>query len=308
MQVSLTHNIAAATCDNNKDDWTCNAAIQATAVGSSTTGMTSAGISGGADVTSTVAGTDGFGIIGRGQVRGSGVGIGSGAYLVGLRSTATGKALGAEISSYNNVASTDCTVVTATNIGDCDGLAVVARGVGTSYNSTAVKIYKFAPSLGWAEGITTNVDGIRDTAINLQDSATTGLNIAGTRTSAIVTAATAGGIKINGAINQFGAAAGAPAHLASGQLTAPALTSCGTGSPSIVGTDTAGTITTGTNATGCIITFNVAYVAAPHCVVTWQTTPAASQSYTISTTAITLTQTSASGRLVNYVCIGRSGG
>ena len=107
---------------------------------------------------------------------------------------------------------------------------------------------------------------------------------------------------------RFGSIAGTPAHLASGQTTAPALTSCGTGSPSIVGTDTAGTVTTGTNATGCVITFNVAYAAAPHCIVTWQTTPAASQSYTVAAGAITLTQTSASGRLVNYVCIGLSGG
>ncbi len=117
-----------------------------------------------------------------------------------------------------------------------------------------------------------------------------------------------GRLNVGGTNNEFGNAAGVPAHISSSQLTAPALTSCGTGSPSIVGTDTAGTITTGTSAAGCVITFNVAYAAAPHCVVNWQTTPAASQSYTVSASAITLTQTSASGRLVNYVCVGRAGG
>ena len=107
---------------------------------------------------------------------------------------------------------------------------------------------------------------------------------------------------------QFGSGSGVPAHIASGQTTAPALTSCGTGSPSIVGTDTAGTVTMGTSATGCVITFNVAYAAAPHCVVTWQATPLVSQSYVISSTAITLTQTATSGDLVNYICVARSGG
>lgn len=88
-----------------------------------------------------------------------------------------------------------------------------------------------------------------------------------------------------------------------GSTTAPALTSCGT-TPAIVGTDLAGTVTMGTSATGCIITFNAAKSAAPHCVVTWIATPLASQSYTTSTTAITLTQTSASNNVAKYICIG----
>lgn len=69
-----------------------------------------------------------------------------------------------------------------------------------------------------------------------------------------------------------------------------------------------GTVTMGTTATGCVITFNVAYVAAPHCTVTWQATPLVSQSYTVSNTAITLTQTATSGDLVNYICVAQSGG
>lgn len=111
-----------------------------------------------------------------------------------------------------------------------------------------------------------------------------------------------------GTLLQFGTATGAPAHLASGQTTAPALTSCGT-SPAIVGTDTAGTVTMGTGTpTGCVITFNVAYVAAPHCVVQWIATPLASQSYATSTTAITLTQTATSSNVAKYMCVGQAGG
>lgn len=92
-----------------------------------------------------------------------------------------------------------------------------------------------------------------------------------------------------------------------GSGTAPALTSCGT-TPAIIGTDVAGTVTMGTTATGCVITFNVAYIAAPHCLVTWIATPLASQSYATSTTAITLTQTSASNNVAKYFCAAQPGG
>lgn len=88
-----------------------------------------------------------------------------------------------------------------------------------------------------------------------------------------------------------------------GSTTAPALTSCGT-TPAIVGTDLAGTVTMGTTATGCVITFNSAKSAAPHCVVTWIATPLASQSYVTSTTAITTTQTSATNNVLKYICVG----
>ena len=105
----------------------------------------------------------------------------------------------------------------------------------------------------------------------------------------------------------FGTATSVPLHLASAQTTAPVLTSCGTGSPTIVGSDTAGTITMGTSATGCIATFNVSYTSAPHCTVTWRATPLLSQSYVVAAATITLTQTSASGNLVDYVCVAPAG-
>lgn len=93
-----------------------------------------------------------------------------------------------------------------------------------------------------------------------------------------------------------------------GTGTAPALTSCGT-SPAITGTDLAGTVTMGTGTpTGCVITFNVPYAAAPHCVVTWIATPLASQSYVTSATAITLTQTATSSNVAKYFCVAQAGG
>jgi hypothetical protein len=88
----------------------------------------------------------------------------------------------------------------------------------------------------------------------------------------------------------------------------PVLSSCGTTPALTTGsTDTAGTVTMGTTATGCVITFGTAHAAAPACIVTWRATPLASQSYTTSTAALTLTQTSTSNNLIDYVCIGRGG-
>lgn len=107
---------------------------------------------------------------------------------------------------------------------------------------------------------------------------------------------------------QYGATNGVPIHIGTAQTTAPALSSCGT-SPAIVGTDEAGEVTMGTGTpTGCVITFNQAYVGAPLCVVTWQATPLASQSYAVSNTAITLTQTATDSNKVNYICRARAGG
>jgi fibronectin-binding autotransporter adhesin len=116
-----------------------------------------------------------------------------------------------------------------------------------------------------------------------------------------------GRLNVGGTINQFGSTT--PSHIASGQTTPPALTSCGSGSPTNTGgTDTAGTVTMGTSATGCTITFNVAYTGTPNCIVVWPAQALASQSYTVSNTAITLTQTSTSGNKVVYHCIAPSGG
>lgn len=85
--------------------------------------------------------------------------------------------------------------------------------------------------------------------------------------------------------------------------TAPGLSACGT-SPAISGNDMHGTVTMGTAApAGCVITFALVYATAPTCRVTWRTNIASMQ-YTVSTTAITLTQTATSSNLIDYDCWG----
>ena len=83
--------------------------------------------------------------------------------------------------------------------------------------------------------------------------------------------------------------------------TAP--TPTGTGSPTIASgsTDTAGEVTSGASATSVVITFATAKTNAPFCTVTPQTQLAAF-AYTISTTAITITQTATTGEKIDYHC------
>ena len=111
---------------------------------------------------------------------------------------------------------------------------------------------------------------------------------------------------LNGA-NTFSALTTFTGHVAGG-TSPPVLSSCGT-SPTILGDDKDGQVTMGTGSpTGCTITFASAYTAVPMCVVTWQATPLASQSYTVANTAITLAQTATSSNKVNYHCAAQNGG
>lgn len=85
------------------------------------------------------------------------------------------------------------------------------------------------------------------------------------------------------------------------QVTAPTVT--GTGSPTIAtsSTDESGEVTSGASATSVVITFNLTHTNAPFCVVTPQST-LISFAYTLSNTAITITQTATSSEKINYRC------
>lgn len=86
--------------------------------------------------------------------------------------------------------------------------------------------------------------------------------------------------------------------------TIPVLSSCGT-NPSMVGSDDHGTVTTGATAGGCTITFGNPWIKAPTCTLSEQTGSVVNAfSYTVSATAIVVTQTAIGGGIVDYVCRG----
>lgn len=84
--------------------------------------------------------------------------------------------------------------------------------------------------------------------------------------------------------------------------TIPVVT--GTGTPTITtgSTDTSGEVTGGVSATSIVITFSASKTNAPFCTVTSQTQLAAF-TYTISTTAITITETATTGDKIDYICM-----
>lgn len=97
---------------------------------------------------------------------------------------------------------------------------------------------------------------------------------------------------------------GAGAHI--GILgTAPTISSCGTSpSASATASDTAGTVTQGTTATGCTLTFATAFATTPHCVVSsWSANTSVVAISAVSTTALTVANTSADNNKFTYHCL-----
>src|SRR5882762_4514473 len=94
-----------------------------------------------------------------------------------------------------------------------------------------------------------------------------------------------------------------PGHINSNNRVGlpPVLSSCGT-TPSFTGSDTALRLTTGSAATTCTVTFGVAHITAPACVITPQGA-AVQPTYTVSATAISMTVDVAS-TVYNIICMG----
>jgi hypothetical protein len=98
-----------------------------------------------------------------------------------------------------------------------------------------------------------------------------------------------------------------------GQNAVPTLTTstsvCGGSTATVKGTGVSGQVTEGSTAsTSCVVTFPVAYVTAPECFVSLNNTADGSLKCSTTTTAMTVTQTSASSNVMNYLVIGLPGG
>jgi hypothetical protein len=95
---------------------------------------------------------------------------------------------------------------------------------------------------------------------------------------------------------------------------APALTTsgstCGGSTAALTGgSDVSGQVAEGSSAsTSCVITFSKAFVTAPECFVSLNNVADGSLKCATSTTALTVTQTSASSNVLNYLVVGLPGG
>lgn len=87
--------------------------------------------------------------------------------------------------------------------------------------------------------------------------------------------------------------------------TAPAVSSCGTGSPSVAGTDVAGRITIGTGTpSSCTLTFANAYATAPSCTVGDETTSLLLKGIASTTTLVITAVAFGNGDTISYICLG----
>ena len=86
---------------------------------------------------------------------------------------------------------------------------------------------------------------------------------------------------------------------------APVITSCGTTPSAVTGSDLAGSVTAGTGTpTACTITFSAAFSAVPRCAV-FSNPQLAAFSWTISATAVVVTQTATSSNVISWICFGQ---
>lgn len=84
---------------------------------------------------------------------------------------------------------------------------------------------------------------------------------------------------------------------------------CGGSAATVNGTDLSGQVTEGATAsTSCVLTFATPFITAPECFVSLNNVADTALKCATSTTALTVTQTSASSHLMNYLVVGLPGG
>ena len=182
----------------NPVDSECDASLAVYANGTAGSTVQTTAIYGAAMSSGTTEpGADAIGVTGSGRSVNASTGIGTGAYLEGRRDNATGAALGAEIRTENDLASTACGYNT-TGIGVCDGIWVTSTGAGTD-NDLSTALHVAAVTNGiyrWHAGFTINQGGVTTYGIDDESSATNSYYTNGTHTYAFVAGASAGNVGI----------------------------------------------------------------------------------------------------------------
>ena len=300
----------------NPVDSECDATLAVYANGTAGSTVQTTAIYGAAMSSGTTEpGADAIGVTGSGRSVNASTGIGTGAYLEGRRDNATGAALGAEIRTENDLASTACGYNT-TGIGVCDGIWVTSTGAGTD-NDLSTALHVAAVTNGiyrWHAGVTINAGSVSTYGIDNESSSTYGLYDNGTHTYAFVSGAAAGNVGIGTLtptqpLDVIGPIRSSQMFLVTSGV--PTLSACGGGTPTANGgsTNAAGSFTTGTGGTvtACTVTFATAYPNNAFCTVT----PASATTTSVyissqTNTAFTVTFAPATAsQPFQYVCGGR---
>jgi hypothetical protein len=184
-KVSRTESVNSTSCNHNKVDNECNAALAIYSVGDAKSSMQTNALL--AAAKGSPIGTDVVAASFLGNVTGSGTGIGTGAYIEGRRSTSTGKVLGAEIRAANitNVAGR----YASRGFGDGGALwlsaaskdpsATVGFGVALGHVSGAQFTTGFAATSGTVSDTTFRDDSSAATSISVNGKHKTGIDLSG---------------------------------------------------------------------------------------------------------------------------------
>lgn len=195
LRIQYWHNLNNTQCGGNSADTGCNSPILVNAIGGATTSMVTSAATFYARGSSTVALSDIQAVNGIGDVTGSGVGIGTGGYFQGRTYTATGKALGAEISAANYSASDYCTINTV-GLSNCDGVWTAARGLSGYGLSVAYHVGTGDGLAKWRAAYVVNSNAMSSASGTItyddEGSAETAFKIGGTHTYGLKSSATSG--------------------------------------------------------------------------------------------------------------------
>jgi hypothetical protein len=184
-KISRTESVNNASCNRNKVDNECNAALAVYSVGDAKSSMQTNALL--AAAKGSPIGTDVVAASFLGNITGSGTGIGTGAYIEGRRSTSTGKVLGAEIRAANitNVAG----IYASRGFGDGGALwlsaaskdpsATVGFGVALGHVSGAQFTTGFAATSGTVSDTTFRDDSSATTSISVNGKHKTGIDLSG---------------------------------------------------------------------------------------------------------------------------------
>lgn len=193
----------------------------------------------------------------------------------------------------------DSSFVFARNDGKAGILAAGVSGAGFNFDSTGKFAIGSSPRSTINSGVYSGTD-----MLTILSSGNTGigstspfarLSVASTAGTDPFAVATSSSATLVFGIDQDG-------HLYSAG-PAPAVSSCGTGSGSVVGDDQSGTITTATAATACTVTFSHSYAATPVCTVSDNSLVGFADISSISASAVTFGISSAlTGGNLYYAC------
>lgn len=150
-----------------------------------------------------------------------------------------------------------------------------------------------------SSGIMRSTGIVNTTGVLTSNAGTVSLNVSSNSAVNIGTGTTNQNVTIGGDSNDINIGS----HLAFTGGSPGTPTTCGTGSPSVIGTDNKGAITSGTAATACTLPFNRTFTTTPVCVCSSNSSAVACSVTALSATSVTFGLSAALSGTIYYICV-----